>query len=249
MQLRERTGHDLPGSGVATPSCLQASSFSRDPYGLPQLQECLRQVEQWNAVLTQRQAALKELHGRSNGSAQGQEAEAEWLALQEDGRQARMARERLYADITLDQQAGLLRRATVAYEVNPLSSWAIFLVVCFIQGVPVLIRTLSVKGPYEDLLDMVSRRHLAAAGIEPATLLLFDRHGKSFPVDSYLMVKNTEERMLTVLRTHRQALREERLARFEERYAAIMRSHVHPFADSPSGAERSGAGVSIDKGF
>jgi hypothetical protein len=232
MQLREQTGHDLTWDSVGVPSCL--SSGSNGPDGLPQLQECLRQVDQWNAVLIQRQAAWRELHGAIGGAARSREAEAEWLSLQDEWRKSRMTRERLYADILLEQQAGLLKRAGIAYEVNPLSSWAIFLVVVFIQAVPVLIRTLSVRGPYEDLLGMLNRRYLAAAGIEPAALFLFDREGKSYPVDSYLMSKNTEQRMLSALQAQRHALREARLARFEERYSAIMRSSPNPFADGRS---------------
>jgi hypothetical protein len=219
LLLREQSGQDLLRQN-ASPACVKTPVTVADRSLASQQAECLHIVDAWYAALAQRIALWEQSH--VDPGALTVEEEARWYALQREWLDARIARERLLVDVMLNQGAGLIRRAEIAYSVNPLSSWGLFLVVCFIQGVPVVIRAVSPKGPYDDLLDMVSRQHLAAAGIEPAALYLFDRNGKSYPVDLYRMAKNKEQQTLAALQTERSALRRQRLVQFQRRHAIIL---------------------------
>lgn len=224
LLLREQSGHDLPTQDAA-PACVKTPITVADQSLASQYGACLQIVDAWYASLAQRIAQWKQSHAQLDLLSVGEDAN--WYALQREWLHARIARERLLLDMTLDQGAGLIKRAEIGYAVNPLSSWGLFLVVCFIQGVPVVIRAVSPKGPYDDLLDMVSRQHLAAAGIEPAALCLFDRDGKSYPVDLYRMAKDKEQQVLTALQAERSALRHRRLIQFEQRHERILSKVKH----------------------
>lgn len=226
IMLRERSGAALALTTDDGPACLLPSNADGNSS-----ETCLQQVEAWQADIDQKMAQLKR---RYSSEHEQLALDQRWLALQQERHTARMARERLYADITLDQQAGLLKRAGIAYEVNRLFSWVLFLVVCFIQSVPVVIRALSPKGPYDDLLELVSRRHLAAAGIEPKALCVFDRRGRAYPVNRYLMADEKEKNTRAALLLQRQALRQQRLACYEARYSAILRTDEEYMAGHPT---------------
>lgn len=219
LQLREQSGNDMSRSN-AEPACLKTPVDIGERAPSAQHAACLQAVDVWYAALAHRIDEWKQSH--SDPSKVSLADDIVWYGLQRDWLDVRVARERLLADMTLDQGAGLIKRAEIGYTVNPLSSWGLFLVVCFIQGVPVVIRAVSPKGPYDDLLDMVSRQHLAAAGIEPAALYVFDRDGKSYPVDLYRMAKDKEQQTLTSLQAERSALRRQRLIEFEQRHKMIL---------------------------
>lgn len=219
LRLREQSSSDLPTKDTS-PACLRTPIMAADQSQASQQAACLQIVDAWYATLAQRIAVWQQRHVKS--STPSVEEEVGWYTLQREWLDARVARERLLVDITLDRGAGLIRRAEIGYAVNPLSSWGLFLVVCFIQGVPVVIRAVSPKGPYDDLLDMVSRQHLAAAGIEPAALYLFDRNGKSYPVDLYRTAREKEQQILAALQAERSSLRRKRLAQFERGHRMIL---------------------------
>jgi hypothetical protein len=221
LLLRERGGPD-PLSGRTAPTCLTMPTTAAEAPLESQSGTCLQAVEQWYAGVARRMAAWTQGHP-AQGDHSADDRDADWLALRNEWLQARKARERMFADMTSDQGNGLIRRTAIAYAVNPLSTWGLLLVLCFIQGVPVMIRAISPKGPYDDLLDMVGRQHLAAAGIEPQALYLFDRAGTSYPVDLYRMAKEKEHQSLSVLWAERHRLRNRRLAHFERRHAAILK--------------------------
>lgn len=224
IQSRERSGGDI-STIQAFPICLKGVTGNTSDTVEAEQSRCLRDVEVWHAKVAKRMEVWKQRHPQQ-GSMLAPHDEADWLALRNEWLQARIARERLLSDITLDQGAGLIKRAGIAYSVNPLSSWGLLLVVCFIQGIPVIIRTVSPKGPYDDLLDMVSREHLAAAGIEPVAVSLFGRHGKSYPIDLYRIAKDKEQQMLISLQALRAELRASRLAEYENRYAHIHKTRT-----------------------
>ena len=62
--------------------------------------------------------------------------------------------------------AGLLERSAVSYEILPLFSWILLLSVIFIQCMPVLIKSIGIKGVYDYLLEMQNSVLLAKMGIE-----------------------------------------------------------------------------------
>jgi hypothetical protein len=206
----------------ASPACLAPPAVKKGSPSELQPGTCLQAVEDWYAAVARRIASWKQGHPAQYATSVSGHDPA-WLALHSEWLQARKARERMLADMTVDQGNGLIRRTAIAYTVNPLSTWGLLLVVCFIQGVPVMIRAVSPKGPYDDLLNMVDRQHLAAAGIEPTALCLFDRGGTSHPVDLYRMAKEKEQQALAVLWAERSALRSWRLAHFEQRNATILK--------------------------
>jgi hypothetical protein len=219
LQLREQSGHDMPLSD-AEPACVKTPVAVGERAPTARHAACLQAVDVWYAALAHRIDEWKQNH--VNPSEIALADAVVWYELQRDWLNVRVARERLLADMRFDQGAGLIKRAEIGYDVNPLSSWGLFLVVCFIQGVPVVIRAVSPRGPYDDLLGMVSRQHLAAAGIEPAALNLFDRAGKSYPVDLFRIAKDKEQQTLAALQAERSALRRQRLMEFEQRHKMIL---------------------------
>lgn len=119
------------------------------------------------------------------------------------------------------QEPGLLRRAALAYEVDPLLSWVLLLAVIFVQAAPVLVCSMSVRGPYDDLVAIASREKLAEEGIEPGVVYLFPETGGALAVDRYHRAKEAERRTRKALTEQRRQLRRERLEDFRRRLDLI----------------------------
>lgn len=116
------------------------------------------------------------------------------------------------------QEPGMLHRAALAYEIDPLFSWVLLLAVIFVQAAPVLVCSMSVRGPYDDLVDIDGRERLAEEGIEPGMVYLFPTDRGAFAVDRYHQAKLVEENTRRTLTEQRKQLRQERLAEFKRRF-------------------------------
>jgi hypothetical protein len=84
---------------------------------------------------------------------------------------------------------GLVRRIHLAHEVNPLVAWALTALLILAEVVPVLVKMMLVRGPYDYLVDAQSRLALARAGVARGGRVLIDEEGNPHPSDVYLRVE------------------------------------------------------------
>lgn len=136
-------------------------------------------------------------------------------------RMAQIEHDRLQEALIVMQEPGLLKRAALAYEADPLFSWVLLLAVIFVQATPVLISAMSVRGPYDDLVEMAGREKLASEGIEPGVVFLFPELGGALAVDRYHQAKAVEHDVRRQLMERRRRLQEQRLQEFRRRFHAI----------------------------
>jgi hypothetical protein len=136
--------------------------------------------------------------------------------------EAQLRHEKLLALLGAQQEPGLLERAALAYKVDSLFCWVLLLAAIFVQAAPVLIRTVTPKGPYDDLVQIHAREVLAGYGIEPAAVYLFPNAGAAVPVDRFHLAKRMETEILRQLRAERSRLREERLNLYRERFSDLQ---------------------------
>lgn len=136
-------------------------------------------------------------------------------------RMAQIEHDRLQEALIVMQEPGLLKRAALAYEADPLFSWVLLLAVIFVQATPVLVCAMSVRGPYDDLVEMAGREKLASEGIEPGVVFLFPELGGALAVDRYHKARSVEHDVRRQLMERRRRLQEQRLEEFRRRFHAL----------------------------
>jgi hypothetical protein len=143
---------------------------------------------------------------------------------------ARIEKDKMEVMLATLQEPGLLKRAGLAYTVDPVFSWVLLLAVIFIQALPVLVRAMSPRGPYDDLVDIAGREKLAQDGIEPAVVYLFPERGGALAVDRFHKARSAEQAMLAVFHAEHRRLRALRMESFRRRFDELK--HKHGWSDS-----------------
>lgn len=181
------------------------------------LAQCLEQSTAFIEATAGQLRAQQDLPGTGSESVREQELDLE-AALHE----ARIENQKLQALQTVLHAPGLLKRSSLAYSADPLFSWVFLLTIIFVQTIPVLVRLMSVRGPYDDLVDMSARVVLAREGIEPAVLYLFPEQGDARAVDHFHRAKQIEREVQALLLNRRRDLRQQRRDEYRRRIEEIQ---------------------------
>ncbi len=192
----------------------------RNEFATARLKRCIGLVADISTSLRNQAAMLRAMQSHS-GSARAADGEHALLHVEAELNWATLVYEKLIAIDSVASASGLIKRASVAYRVDPMFSCILVLAIIFVQATPVLIRVMSPKGPYDDLMEMDSRKRLARNGIEPAAVVLRPLGLRAPTIDRYHHVRNVERATLLGLRGVRQRLSEERAAMYYESYRKI----------------------------